>query len=109
MAHVQVERQISSSRVQLGLRSATEGQAQMAVVSLPTDAGSQSRDILDHLLEHGDVAGRDAAGRTVITLAVDDWLLERLLTFDARAEDHQCNGDGEPDDDAEEDGAPTSL
>jgi hypothetical protein len=32
------------------------------------------------------VAGRDAAERSLITLAVDDCLLERLLTFDAGAE-----------------------
>jgi hypothetical protein len=45
-----------------------------------------------------------AAGRVVITLAVDDWLLEQLLTFDGGAEDLEDNGDGEPDDDAEPDG-----
>jgi hypothetical protein len=42
----------------------------------------------------------------VITFAVDDWLLERLLTFDAGSEDLEDNGDGEPDGDAEEDGPP---
>jgi hypothetical protein len=55
----------------------------MAVVSLPLDPGSEARTILHHLLEHGDLGDRDAAGRTLITLAVNDWLLERLLTFDA--------------------------
>jgi hypothetical protein len=80
----------------------------MNVVPLPTDAGSQARTILHHLLEHGDLAGRDAVGRTVIMLAVEDWLLERLLTFDAGSEDHEDNGDGEPDHDAEMDGAPSS-
>ena len=74
----------------------------MAVVPLPTDAGSQARTILHHLLERGDVAGRDAVGRTVITLAVEDWLFQRLMTFDAGAEDFEDNGDGEPDDEAEE-------
>jgi hypothetical protein len=38
-------------------------------------------------LEHGDVTGRDAGGRAMITLTVDDWLLERLLTCDAGSED----------------------
>jgi hypothetical protein len=71
----------------------------MAVTRFPIDAGSQARTIVHHILEHGDVAGRDAAGRTVITLAVHDWLLERLLTFDAGAEDHE-------DSDAEVDGHP---
>jgi hypothetical protein len=31
--------------------------------------------------------GRDAAGRTIIQLAVDDRALERLMTFDADAAD----------------------
>ena len=43
----------------------------------------------------------------MITLAVDDWLLERLLTFDAGAEEGEDNGDGEPDDDPEVDGPPS--
>jgi hypothetical protein len=70
------------------------------------DPVAQARTILQHLLEHGDIAGRDAAGRTVITLAVDDWLLDRLLTFDGGSEDLEGNGDHEPDDDAEVDGPP---
>jgi hypothetical protein len=70
----------------------------MAVVSLSLNPGSEARTILHHLLEHGDLAGRDATGRTLITLAVDDWLLERLLTFDAGAEDLEDGGDQEPDD-----------
>ena len=77
----------------------------MAVVALHTDAGSQARAILHHLLQHSDVAGRDAVGRTVITLAVDDWLLDRLMTFDAASEDMEDNGDSERDDEPEEDGA----
>jgi len=78
----------------------------MAVVPLLLDTGAQARTILHHLLEHGDVAGPDAAGRTGITLAVDDWLLEQLLTFDGGSEDLEDNGEDEPDDDAEEDGPP---
>ena len=74
----------------------------MAVVPLPIDTGSQARTILHHLLEHGDVTGRDAVGRRVITLAVEDWLFKRLMTFDAGAEDFEDDGDGEPDDEAEE-------
>jgi hypothetical protein len=74
----------------------------MAVVLLPTDAGSQARTILHHLLEHGDVTGRDVAGRTMITLAVDDWLFEQLMTFEAGAEDLEDSGDREPDEPAEE-------
>jgi hypothetical protein len=44
----------------------------MTVIPLLLDPGAQARTILHHLLEHGDVAGRDAVGRTVITLAVND-------------------------------------
>jgi hypothetical protein len=76
----------------------------MAVIALRLDPGAQARTILHHVLHHGDIAGRDAAGRTVITLAVDDWLLEQLLAFDADAEEIEDGGDSEPDDDAEEDG-----
>jgi hypothetical protein len=59
----------------------------------PGDAGIHARPIFRHLLEHGDVTSRDAGGRAVITLTVDDWLLERLLTFDAGSEDLEDNGD----------------
>jgi hypothetical protein len=55
------------------------------VAPLPIDNATQVRTILHHLLEHGDIAGRDVAGHTVIRLAVDEWLLERLLTFDPGA------------------------
>ena len=50
-----------------------------------------------HLLETGDIVGRDDAGRTVIQVAADDWLLEQLLTFDGGAEDLEDNADAEPD------------
>ena len=51
-----------------------------------------------------DVVGRDAAGRTVIQLAADDWLLDQLLSFDSHSEDLEHGGDAEPDDDTEPDG-----
>ena len=69
----------------------------MAVLPLPLDPGSQARTILHHLLENGDIIGRDEAGRTVIQLSADD-SLEQLMTFDAGSEDLEDNGDGEPDD-----------
>jgi hypothetical protein len=50
----------------------------MAAFQLPTDAAS-SQNILHHLLEDGVFAGRDAGTRTVITVAVNDWRLERML------------------------------
>ena len=35
----------------------------MTVIPLRLDPGSQARTILHHLLERGDIAGRDAEGR----------------------------------------------
>jgi hypothetical protein len=54
-------------------------------------------------MEHGDIVGRDTAGRTIIQLAVDDWTLEKLMTFDAEA------ADLEPEPDDEEDGPPVVI
>ena len=47
--------------------------------------------------------GRDTAGRTIIQLAVDDWTLEKLMTFDAEA------AELEPEPDHEEDGPPVVI
>jgi hypothetical protein len=76
----------------------------MSIAVLPLAPGAQARALLHHLLEMGDIVGRDAAGRTVIQLAADDWLLEQLLSFDSHSEDLEHRGDAEPDDDAEPDG-----
>ena len=70
----------------------------MTVVSLPLDPGAQARALLHHILEQGDVIGADAAGRTIIQLAVDDWVFDQLLQFDGGGEDLEDNGDVEPDD-----------
>jgi hypothetical protein len=43
--------------------------------------------LLHHLLEHCDIVGRDILGRTIIELALDAWVLEKLLAFDADAAD----------------------
>jgi hypothetical protein len=69
----------------------------MPVTALPLDPGAQARALLHHLLAAGDIIGRDGTGRTVIQLAADDWLLERLLTFDAGLEDLEDGGDAEDD------------
>jgi hypothetical protein len=53
-----------------------------------------------HGLGHGDIVGRDDVGGTIIQLAVDDRVLETLMTFDAEA------AQLEPDADDEEDGSP---
>jgi hypothetical protein len=72
----------------------------MATVPLPLPPAIQARALLHHIIEHGDVVGRDAAGRIIIQLAVDDRVLEKLMTFDAEAAELLP----EPDD--EEDGPP---
>ena len=69
----------------------------MPVTALPLNPGAQARALLRHLLDAGDIVGRDEAGRTVIQLAADDWLLDQLMTFDAGAEDVEDGGDAEDD------------
>jgi hypothetical protein len=75
----------------------------MAIVPLPLSQNVQARALLHHLLEHGDIVGRDAAGRTIVQLAVDDRVLERLLIFDADV------AELEPEPDEEEDGSPVVV
>ena len=75
----------------------------MAIVPLPLPPGVEARALLHHLLEHGDIVGRDAAGRTIVQLAVDDRVFETLMTFDAEA------AELEPEADDEEDGPPVVL
>jgi hypothetical protein len=55
----------------------------MAVIPLLPAPGVEARALLHHILEHGDIVGRDTTGRSIIQLAVDDWTLETLMTFDA--------------------------
>ena len=38
------------------------------------------------ILQDGDIAAEDSAGRILATLAVDDWTLDQLLTLDAVSE-----------------------
>ena len=75
----------------------------MAIVPLPLPPNFAARALLHHLLENGDVVGRDAVGRTIIQLAVDDRVLETLMAFDAE------EADLEPEPDDEEDGSPVVL
>jgi hypothetical protein len=75
----------------------------MAIAPLPLPPGAQARALLHHVLEHGDVVGRDPVGRTIIQLTVDDRVLETLMTFDAEA------AELEPEADDEEDGPPVVL
>ena len=61
---------------------------------------------MHHILEQGDVIGADATGRTIIQLAVDDWVFDQLLQFDGGGEDLEDRGDVEPDDEWESDDLP---
>jgi hypothetical protein len=81
----------------------------MAIVPLPLSRDVEARALLHHLLEHGDVVGKDTAGRSIVQLAVDDWVLDKLLAFDADAGELEDGADAEPDDDAEEDWLPVVL
>lgn len=80
----------------------------MAITPLPLSPGAEARSLLHHLLEHGDIVGRDTAGRTVIQLMVDEWTLEKLETFDADAAELE-DTDSEPEPDGENDSPPTST
>jgi hypothetical protein len=75
----------------------------MAIAPLPLPPGAQARALLHHVLEHGDVVGRDTVGRTIVQLAVDDRVLETLMTFYADA------AELEPEPDEEEDGRPAVV
>ena len=78
----------------------------MSVVSIHgPDAGAFAKSVLYHLLQQGDIAGRDAAGRTVLQLSIDDWLLDELCAFDSDAAELE-DADGEPESDQEIDGPP---
>jgi hypothetical protein len=81
----------------------------MAIVPLPLPPDAEARALLHYVLKHGDVVGRDNAGRTIIQLAVDDWVLDKLMGSDADAAEREDGGDAEPDADDERDGAPFML
>jgi hypothetical protein len=91
-----------------GLEPSYTGTTAMAIVPLPLPPSAEARALLRHLLEHGDIVGKDTAGRTIIQLPVDDWALERLLTFDAETAELEDGGDDEPDAE-EEDGPPVVV
>jgi len=81
----------------------------MAIVPLSLPPGTEARALLHHLLEHGDIVGKDTWGRTIIQLAVDDWVLEKLLTTEAEAADLEDGRDAEPDADDEGDAPPSVI
>jgi hypothetical protein len=81
----------------------------VAMVPLPLPPGAEARALLHHILEHGDILGRDTPGRIIIQLAVDDWTVEKLLIFDAETAEFEDGCDSEPDDHGEADGPPVPL
>jgi hypothetical protein len=85
------------------------GTTAMAILPLPLPPGAETRALLHHILEHGDIVGVDAAGRMIIELALDDGVLEKLMTFDAEAAELEEGSDAEPDADDEEDGPPVVV
>lgn len=69
-----------------------------AAYALDLDHPGILRAILAGIVETGDVIGRDrSARRTVLAIAVDDWLLDELAAIDAGAEDRE---DDDPAEDA---------
>lgn len=56
----------------------------------------QTRDIVNEILETGDIVGQDEEGRTLIQLAVDLLMLDELCTYDA------ATADLEPDEELED-------
>jgi hypothetical protein len=57
---------------------------------------SEADELLRQILESGDIVGRDAAGLTVIQLAIDRRVLDRLMVFGANAVEAEDGGDDEP-------------
>lgn len=57
---------------------------------------SEAGELLRQILEGGDIVGRDRAGRTIIQLAVDRRVLDRLMAFGADAAECEDGGDDEP-------------
>jgi hypothetical protein len=60
-------------------RARTDGRRPVAPQS-----GSQARAILHRLLKSADFADRETAGRTVMSLAVEDWLFTRRAVAERR-------------------------
>jgi hypothetical protein len=56
----------------------------------------ESDQLLQTILEAGDLVGRDDAGRMVIQLAVEPRDFDRLMAFGADAVEAEDGGDGEP-------------
>lgn len=51
--------------------------------------------LLREILEHGDLVGRDGAGRPVIQLAIDAGIFDRLMAFGVDDAEREEGGDDE--------------
>ena len=60
------------------------------------------RAVVANILASGDAIGCDRRGRTILAVAVDDWLLDGLAAFDADREDLEEEEPIEEDDPAED-------
>jgi hypothetical protein len=67
------------------------------------------RSILAQILATGDVLGRDEVGRTVLAVAVEDWLFDELAALDADLADLEPEPDEEDDPPEAAEGAPLYL
>jgi hypothetical protein len=49
------------------------------------------RALLGHILDHADIAGEDAKGRSILRLELpcESWLIDKLAAFGARHEDRE--------------------
>jgi hypothetical protein len=58
------------------------------------------RAVLAQIVRTGDVLGRAGPGRTILAVAVDDWVIDELAALQAEGEDGEAEAD-EDDDPAE--------
>jgi hypothetical protein len=71
------------------------GRAQLRDMRAFAPPGVEVRGLPHHVLEHGDIGGRVTAGRAIIQLVVNDYVLETLMTFDADTADLEPEPDEE--------------
>jgi hypothetical protein len=53
----------------------------MAADVIGSQALQSESGILKYLLQHATLTGRDAVGRSIISLPLNDWLLDQLATL----------------------------
>jgi hypothetical protein len=77
-----------------GARSPSSGEVSMAFddvspIGLNLAHPEIMRSVLSQILATGDVVGRDGSGRTILAVAVDDWLFDALAAFESDLEDFE--------------------